>query len=152
MSNEPLTLPDFRQELHELFEADFVVSDFMYHNLCLDYAIIATDRLIEVCYVQTKDDYAREMATIGHAGPRTFKKHPQISAGKFISNAFYFLSPARVLTADEVPKKYGLITHTGSKLTIRKEADFIDPEKYLSKSNYLSIAKYLAKELYKKSV
>lgn len=149
MYNEALTLPNFRQDLQTLFEADFVISDYKYNMLCLDYAIIATDRLIEVCYVTSKEEYVTELATIGRAGRQTFKKHTQIAAGKFISNAFYFFCPVRVLTAEEVPKKYGLITHTGDKLTIRKEADFIDSERYLTKSNYQTLAKFLARELYK---
>lgn len=142
---------DFRAALEDRFENSFVVKDFLYKGLILDYAIIVTDRLIEVAHVATKEEYAAELAMIGRSGPRTFKKHKSIQDSKFVSNAFYFLAPSRILIADEVPPKYGLITYSAAGLlVIKKEADWIDPLKYLAHGFYKTLATKLAKQLYRK--
>lgn len=141
-------VPTFRVPLAELFGDCFVFENYRYKKLMLDYCIIATDRLIEVCHIQSMEDYARELSTVGHAG-RSFDKHKMIREGQFISNAFYFLAPARLITVDELPPNYGLVTYAGDKLQIKKEADWIKAD-FLTKSNYKTIAKFLATELYKK--
>lgn len=143
--------PDFRDRLEALFDDCFVVRDFMYKGLPMDYAVITTDRLIEVRHVTTRAEYASELSMIGRAGRFTFKKHKSIREGKFISNAFYFMCPSRILIADEMPPKYGLILYNAEEvLTFKKEADWINPEEYLGTSFYKTLAQKLAAELYSK--
>lgn len=143
---------DFRADLEQLFgEKSFVIKDLMYQGIKLEYAVIATGRLIEVRHVISKQEYAAELAVPGRAGRISFKKHKSIKDGKFLSNAFYFLSPARILTADEVPPKYGLIHYNAKgELSFKREADWIDQQAYLTPSNLLTIARKLAADLYTK--
>lgn len=149
VSREVLYLT-LRDKLEELFEKAFVVIDLDYKGLILDFAVISTDRLIEVCHVSSKEEYVRQMATIGRSGPVSFNKHKSIRDGKFITNAFYFLCPPRILTVDQIPPKYGLITYTADRLDFKQVADWIDPANYLTKSFYQTLAHKLSKKLYHK--
>jgi hypothetical protein len=136
----------FRHQLEKKFVESFVVANFEYKRIVLDYSVIVKDRLIEVAHVTSKQEYA----TIARAGKISLDKHKAIRAGTFISNAFYFLSPVRVLGLDEIPPKYGLITYNAAgDINIRKEADWIKPDMYLTKSFYCTLAKNLTKQLYK---
>jgi hypothetical protein len=152
MDQRPGTkLLDFRTPLEKLFQKGMVIPDFEYKKLQLDYVIIATDRLIEVRHITSKAEYAMELSRIGRAGPVTFDKHKAIRAGTFISNAFYFLCPPRILALDELPPGYGLITYapgTAGKLEFRREADWMQPDKYLTKSFYITLTKKLHDRLY----
>lgn len=145
-----ITPGKYRKVLENIFQNSFVVSPFEYQGLILDYAIIVTDRLIEVCHVTSKAALAKELATVGRAGKISYNKHKSIQDGKFISNAFYFLAPSRVLTSDEIPPKYGLITYTtGDVVEIKTEANWINPVEYLKSAFYKTLAKKLATQLYR---
>lgn len=141
--------PDFRTALETLFDRAFVVKDFMYKKINIEYAVIATERLIEVRHVTTKEEYAAELSLIGRSGRYSFEKHKLIRQKKFISNAFYFMSPSRLLTADEMPPKYGLIHYNKEgALSFKKYAEFFDPENFLTKNFFQTLSKKLAAELY----
>lgn len=140
----------FRHQLETTFEGSFVVTNFEYKKIIMDYSIIITDRMIEVRHCKNKQEYAAELATIARMGKISVDKHKAIRGGTFGSHGFYFLCPVRVLVADEIPPKYGLITYnTAGDITIRKEADWICPTEYLTKSFYCTLAKNLTKQLYK---
>ena len=138
-----------RNQLEDLFDNSFVVMDFSYKGLPIDYAIVVTGRLIEVRHILTKEEYTTEMAMIGRAGRISFKKHKSIQEGNFISNAFYFMAPTRVLSAMEVPPKYGLITYAkDGVMDFKKVADWIKPDMYLTTSFYQTLCKKLTAKLY----
>lgn len=145
---------DFRLLLESLFENSFVVGQRQYQKLTLDYSVIVTDRLIEVCHVESKAEAVDELATIGRAGKITYHKHKAIRAGTFPTHAFYFLAPSKIITSLEIPKGYGLISYTpAGKLDFKVQADWLEREedkKYLTRSYYCTLAKELNKQLYSK--
>lgn len=144
----PTDILDFRTLLSDLFEDCFVIADFEYKGIRLDYSVITTDRLIEIRHITSKQEYATEMSVVARSGKIKFDKHKSIQSGGFISNAFYFLCPPRILTASEIPSTYGLITYNDVGVDFKKTADWHDPTGYLSKSTYATMAKKLCQKLY----
>lgn len=144
----PATKPDHRAALSALFEIGMVIPNFEYQGITMDYAVIAKDRLIEIRHILTKKDYATELSTIGRAGRLSFDKHKAIQTGKFVTNAFYFLAPPRILAAHELPPKYGLIIDSPDGLVWRQQAEYFKEDEYLTRSFYKTLAEKLVKQLY----
>lgn len=144
----PETKADHRDALAKLFEIGMVIPDFEYQGIRMDYALIVKDRLIEIRHVFSKKDYAAELSTIGRAGKISFDKHKAIQTGKFVTNAFYFLAPPRILAAHELPPKYGLIVDSPDGLAFRQLAEYFKEDEYLTRSFYKTLAEKLVKQLY----
>ena len=137
-----------RKALQELFTDSFVIERLEYRRLILDFAIIVKDRLIEVAHVTTQAEFLLEFDKLGRIKKNSFKKHVVFMKGEFISNAFYFMAPSRLLPVDTIPEKYGLITYKDDlTITIKKEAEYVERD-YLTRDNYKTLAKKLTLKLY----
>jgi hypothetical protein len=147
--NEGMKLK-LRESIEQVFTGSFVVESFPYHGITMDYAIIVKDRLIEVCHVTSKAEYIAELGVHYRSGKKAIHKHGAFKKGSFISSAFYFLAPTRILLPSEIEEHYGLMTYETHQLEvkIRTEADYIKVDDFLSKDFYKTLAKNAFKKYY----
>lgn len=147
MSNTMANRLRRRAALQKLFKNAIVIMDHKYSGVNIDYLVITTDRCIEVKEVFTRQEFINEMAVVVHAGKIHYDKHHAIQNGKFISNGFYFLADSKLITANEIPAAYGLITYSPT-IKFKKEALWIDPEKYIDRALYKRLFLDMAERYY----
>jgi len=138
-----------RKNLEIHFTDSFVIENLQYYNQTIDFAIIVKDRIIEVVHITELSQYILEFEKIAQ-GKYSFNKHDAFKNGKWISSAIYFMAPARLLPADNIPEQYGLITYNKLDLSIeiKIEADYIKDKEFLTRDNYKTIAQKINRKLY----
>jgi hypothetical protein len=88
---------------------EFVLSGFYYQAIEMDIFSIVRDRVIEFEIKTDLTDFAADFRKVYRMGKIPVNKHAHLDAGKALPNFFYFVCPAGMLEAEDVPAHTGLI-------------------------------------------
>lgn len=97
------------QEYLKFLGYEFVMSGFYYQASEMDIFSLVRDRVIEFEIKTDLNDYAADFRKVYRLGRVPANKHAQLEAGKALPNFFYFVCPAGMLEADDIPGHCGLI-------------------------------------------